>query len=136
VPANGRWPGPDEPVTLDRVAALAAAESACNRATDRLPGVTPVTSIHHFSLRGLEVARKACVEVLARGSVIGASKWVVAPPGANIVVDLTLTAAPGTYAARQATNVGSNVHEDIVRIDLGTFVHPAEDAVGPEPDSS
>ena len=112
---------------LDRAAALAIAESACNWATSRLPRVSAVTSIHHFSLRGFEVDRKARVEVLADGSVIGASQWVVMPPGASLPVDLALTAAPGTYAARQATNFGSNVHEDIGTTDLGSFVHPAED---------
>ena len=91
--------------------------------------MTAVTSVHHFSLRGFEVDRKARAEVLADGSVIGASQWVVVPPGASVPVDLVLTTRPGTYAARQATNFGSNVHEDVVTADLGSFIHPAEDAM-------
>jgi hypothetical protein len=96
-------------------------------------GMTPVASIHRCSLRGFEVTRRARVEVLGGGSVIGASEWVAVPPGANTAVDLALTAEPGSYTARQATNLGSSVHEDIVRIDLGTLVHPAEDTADQEP---
>jgi hypothetical protein len=37
-----------------------------------------------------------------------------------------LTAEPGIYMARQAIKLGSNVHEDIVVIDLEIFVHPPQ----------
>ncbi len=107
---------------------LTIAESATDWATDRLSRVSAVTSIHRFSARGFEVDRKARVEVLADGSVIGASQWVVVPAGASIQVDMALTAVPGTYAVRQATNFGSNIHENIVTADLESFIHPAEDA--------
>lgn len=91
--------------------------------------MTAVTSIHRFSLRGFEVTRKARVEVLVGGSVIVASDWIAVPPGTNTAVGLTLTAEPGIYVARQATNLGSNIYEDIVLIDLETFVHPSQDLV-------
>lgn len=118
----------DESMPLDRAAALAVAGSACSWATDRLPRVMDVTSVHRFLLRGFEIDRKARVEVLAEGGVIGASQWVVVPAGASSPVDLALTAAPGTYTARQATNFGSNIHEKIVTNDLGSLIHPVEDA--------
>lgn len=90
--------------------------------------MTAVTSVHRFSLRGFEVDRKARVEVLADGIVIAKSQSVVVPAGTSIPVDLTLTAAPGVYAVRQATNFGSNIHESIVTNDLGSLIHPAADA--------
>jgi hypothetical protein len=58
------------------------AESACKwTAVNRFPVMTAVTSFHRFSLRGFEVTRKARVEVLAGGSVIGVSDWIAVPPG-------------------------------------------------------
>ncbi|MEA2961731.1 MAG: hypothetical protein QOI46_1829, partial [Alphaproteobacteria bacterium] len=39
-------------------------------------------------------------------------------------VEIDLTTEPGSYLARQATNVGGNVCESIVTIDLGSVEHP------------
>lgn len=56
--------------------------------------------------------------------MIGRSDWVVVAPPASVKVTVGMTAEPGADKARLATNVGSNVHDDIVTFDLGAIDHP------------
>ena len=52
------------------------------------------------------------------------SDWVIVQPGTSVEVEVALTAEPGTYLAQQATNVGGNIYESIVTVDLSSIDHP------------
>jgi hypothetical protein len=86
--------------------------------------MVPVQATHTLPLRGEAEARRARAEILDGGTVLARSEWVIVQPGSSIDVEIYLTAEPGSYLARQATNVGGNVYESIVTIDLGSVEHP------------
>jgi hypothetical protein len=86
--------------------------------------MAPVHATHTLSLRGEAEARRARAEILEDGAVLAHSDWVVVPLGSSIEVEVDLSAEPGIYLARQATNVGGNIYESIVTIGLGRIEHP------------
>lgn len=60
--------------------------------------------------------------------MVARSAFIALGPGETRVVQVTLDAPQGEYVARQATDVGSNIHnihEDLVTIDVSTFQHGA-----------
>lgn len=69
--------------------------------------MAPVQATHTLSLRGEAEARRARGEILEDGAVLAHGDWIIVKPGTSVEVDLT--AEPGSYLARQATNVGGNV---------------------------
>jgi hypothetical protein len=83
-----------------------------------------VHATHTLSLRGEAEARCARAEILEDGAVLAHSDWLVVQTGSSVEVEVDLTAEPGIYLARQATNVGGNVYESIVTIGLGRIEHP------------
>ena len=87
-------------------------------------GMGEVEATHKLSLRGEAEARRAGGEILADGVALAHSDWVNVPRESSVEVDVDLIAEPGTYLARQTTNVGGNVYESVVTIDLGTIEHP------------
>ena len=87
-------------------------------------GMTLVQATHTLPLRGEAEARRVGAVILDRGSVLVHSEWVIVKPGGSINVEIDLTAEPGSHPARQATNVGGRVYENIVTIDLRNVEHP------------
>ena len=86
--------------------------------------MTAVSATHTVTLRGEAALRRARAEILDAGQIVARSDWLQVPGGTSVEVTVSLTAEPGVYSARQATNYGSNIHEDIATIDLGPVTHP------------
>ena len=86
--------------------------------------MAPTSATHTLTLRGEAALRRARAEILDAGRVLARSAWILVPGGQSVEVDVSLTAEPGVYAARQVTNTGSNIHENLTMIDLGSVTHP------------
>lgn len=82
-----------------------------------------LTPTYGIQIRGTAERRNVRAEVLHDGRVIARSGWVALAAGETAPVRVTVDAAPGTYELRQVTNVGSNIHEDLTAISLGTLRH-------------
>lgn len=78
---------------------------------------------HDITISGTAEPRKVRAEILKDGSIRGRSAWVKLEAGQSRLVQITLDAPAGDYQIRQATNTGSNIHESLTYIDLGTIQH-------------
>lgn len=78
---------------------------------------------YDIPIRGAAEPRKVRAEIVKEGAVMARSSWIMLGAGDERLAQVTLDAPPGEYQVRQATNVGSNIHEDLVTVDLGTIEH-------------
>lgn len=78
---------------------------------------------YDIPIRGAAEPRKVRAEVIRDGAIVARSPWVVLRGRQERVAQVTFDAPTGEYEIRQATNVGGNIHEDLVTQDLGTIQH-------------
>lgn len=80
---------------------------------------------YDITIFGAAEPRRVRAEIVKDGAVVARSAWITLGAGQHMATQVTLDAPPGVYESRQATNVGSNVHEDHVHQDLGSIRHGA-----------
>ena len=78
---------------------------------------------YEITIRGTAEPRKTRAVVWSGGHPIAQRRWVVLGAGHEAPVQVQVDAPPGRYELVQQTNVGSNVHEDLVTIGLGPLEH-------------
>jgi hypothetical protein len=78
---------------------------------------------YEIPIRGAAEPRNVRAEIVKEGAVTATSSWIMLGAGDKRLAQVTLDAPPGEYQVRQATNVGSNIHEDLVTLDLGAIEH-------------
>jgi hypothetical protein len=78
---------------------------------------------YDIPIRGAAEPRKVRAEIVKDGAVVARSSWITLGAGQERLTQVTLDAPEGEYQIRQATNVGSNVHEDLVIQEVGTIQH-------------
>lgn len=81
---------------------------------------------YDISIRGAAERRRVRAEIVKEGSIVARSPWIELGAGEERLVQVTLDAPEGRYQARQATNVGSNIHDDLVTVELETIEHTQE----------
>ena len=80
-------------------------------------------STHDIPIRGAAEPRKVRAEIVKDGAIVARSGWITLGAGQETLAQVTLDGPEGEYHVRQATNVGGNLHEDLVTQDLGTIHH-------------
>lgn len=78
---------------------------------------------HDITIHGAAEPRKVRAEIVHDGVVVARSAWITLGAGQRRIAQVTLDAPAGEYLVRQATNTGSNIHEDLVIQELGTIQH-------------
>lgn len=79
--------------------------------------------VYDIEIRGAAEPRRVRAELVRDGEVRARSPWIVLAAGETRAAQITLDDEPGTYTVTQVTDTGSNVHEDLVKVDLGKIEH-------------
>jgi hypothetical protein len=78
---------------------------------------------YDIPIRGEAERRRVRAEIVKDGPIMARSSFIELGPGDTRAGPGHARRPRGRLPARQATNVGSNVHEDLARIDLVTIRH-------------